>query len=363
VERLMAMAIRARAIVACLGLVMAIGCGGGVGPAPTAPSGGSTSSTASGATISGVVTGGSSGLTVSVVGANLSAGVDGGNFQIKNVQTGTVQLQFRDASVNAMAAISNVAKDQFIDIRVQVSGTTAAIVNETRSGKVSLCHKEGNGTYHLIDVSTDAEAAHRAHGDGKIGDPVPGDPLKIFDEDCRPAGPGIDIEKVTNGEDADNAPGPSIVVGQPVTWTYTVTNTGTINLTGVAVVDDRGVVVNCSGQTTIAPGASMTCTGTGTATLGQYANVGTATANWTMAPRSGTVTDADASHYLGIAPPPAGDAEPKIEICHRTGAGFYNLISISVNAEPAHRAHGDGKIGEAVPGQPGKTFGPGCRVQ
>ena len=354
---------RALLISACLGIVMAVGCGGGVASAPTAPSGGSTSATASGATISGVVTGGGTGLTVSVVGASLSTAVDGGTFQLKDVPAGNVQLQFKDATVNAMAAISNVAKDQFIDIRVQVSGTTAAIVNETRSGKVSLCHKEGNGTYHLIDVSTDAEAAHRAHGDGKIGDPVPGDLLKIFDENCRPAGPGVDIEKFTNGEDADNAPGPSIQVGQPITWTYRVTNTGTINLSSVAVSDDRGVAVSCAGQTTVAPSASMTCTGTGTATLGQYANVGTVTANWTMGAKSGTVSDSDASHYLGVAAPAAQEPEPKIEICHRTGAGSYNLISISVNAEPAHRAHGDGKIGEAVPGMPGKTFGPGCRVQ
>jgi len=350
-------------ILACLAIAIAAGCGGPASPSPTAPSGGSTSAAATGATISGLVTGGSGGLTVSVVGANLSTAVDSGSFQLKNVPAGNVQLQFKDATVNAMAAISNVAKDQFIDIRVQVTGATVAIVNEVRSGKVSLCHKEGNGTYHLIDVSTDAEPAHRGHGDGKIGDPVPGDPLKIFDENCRPAGPGIDIEKFTNGEDADNAPGPSIQVGQTVTFTYRVTNTGTINLNGIAVTDDRGVAVSCGGQTTLAPDASMTCTGTATATLGQYANVGTATASWSMPPRSGSISDSDTSHYLGISAPVGDDAGPKIEICHRTGAGFYNLISISVNAEPAHRAHGDAKIGEAVPGQPGKTFGAGCRVQ
>ena len=54
----------------------------------------------------------------------------------------------------------------------------------------------------------------------------------VFDENCRPSGPSIDIEKSTNGEDADQAPGPSILVGNPVAWEYRVTNTGTINLTG-----------------------------------------------------------------------------------------------------------------------------------
>ena len=152
--------------------------------------------------------------------------------------------------------------------------TSAVIVEESREGKVSLCHAEGNGSYHLIDVSESAEPAHRAHGDGRIGDPVPGQTGKTFDADCRPVGPSIDIEKSTNGEDADSAPGPSILVGSAVNWRYVVTNTGTVNLTGVMVVDDRGVAVSCAGQTTLAPAASMTCTGAGLAALGQYPQLG-----------------------------------------------------------------------------------------
>jgi len=40
--------------------------------------------------------------------------------------------------------------------------------------------------------------------------------------------PSIDIEKATNGEDADNPTGPLIPVGDTVTWTYVVTNTGNV---------------------------------------------------------------------------------------------------------------------------------------
>ncbi len=45
---------------------------------------------------------------------------------------------------------------------------------------------------------------------------------------------GIHLEKLTNDEDADEAPGPFISPGEDVTWTYRVTNTGNSDLTNVA---------------------------------------------------------------------------------------------------------------------------------
>ena len=263
-----------------------------------------------------------------------------------------------NASVDATAQIANVANDELVQIQVQLNGSSASIVSEVRSsGKVSLCHRTESGTYQSIDVSVSAEPAHRAHGDAKVGEPVPGDPTKVFDQNCRPVGASVSIRKSTNGEDANDAPGPTITVGSPVTWTYLVSNTGTVALTGVVVLDDRGVAVACA-QTTLAVGQSMTCTGSGVATLGQYRNVGTVTANWA----GGQVTASDASHYLGRAPDNEEEGR-KVELCHRTGNGSYHLIDVSINAEPAHRAHGDGKIGEAVPGNAGKVFGAGCSVK
>jgi uncharacterized repeat protein (TIGR01451 family) len=108
---------------------------------------------------------------------------------------------------------------------------------------------------------------------------------------------GIDIEKATNGDDADAATGPYIAVGDPVTWTYVVTNTGNTLVTNVSVVDDQGVTVDCLGQVTLAAFASMTCTATGTATVGQYSNLGTVTGDSTG---NGPVTDSDPSHYFGV---------------------------------------------------------------
>jgi hypothetical protein len=93
----------------------------------------------------------------------------------------------------------------------------------------------------------------------------------------------------------------------------------------------------------------------------QDRNVGTVTANWNLNGNSGQVSDSDPSHYFGRA---LDEEEgPKVQLCHKTGNGSYHLIEVSINAEPAHRAHGDGKIGEAVPGNAGRVFGAGCSVR
>jgi uncharacterized repeat protein (TIGR01451 family) len=117
-------------------------------------------------------------------------------------------------------------------------------------------------------------------------------------------GPPIRLKKATNGQDADVAPGPSILIGSPVTWTYVVTNLGTSTITKIAVTDDKGVAVSCP-KTTLQPGESMTCTGNGTATAGQYSNLGTATGEVPAEVVSDppiTVTSTDPSHYIGVQP-------------------------------------------------------------
>jgi hypothetical protein len=124
--------------------------------------------------------------------------------------------------------------------------------------------------------------------------------------------PGIDLEKATNGEDADQPPGPGLPAGAPVVWTYQVTNTGNAPLAAVTVVDDQGVIVVCPGST-LAVGASMVCVGQGVARgmggcVGEecppppppYANVGTATGT---APDGQVVSDSDPSHYHVVVGP------------------------------------------------------------
>jgi len=104
--------------------------------------------------------------------------------------------------------------------------------------------------------------------------------------------PGIDIEKYTNGEDADYEPGPYISVNSTVTWTYIVTNTGGVDLTNVAVTDDK---LGPIGGTipSLPVGANVTLSVSGIAIAGQYAN------NATVVGHCGAVnvTDWDLSHY------------------------------------------------------------------
>ena len=95
----------------------------------------------------------------------------------------------------------------------------------------------------------------------------------VEDEDpshyCNPQVPAIDIEKATNGVDADDpnaGDAPQIAAGGLVNWTYVVTNTGNEPLNNVVVTDDQGVALSCLSQPAVLdPGDSMTCTASGLA--------------------------------------------------------------------------------------------------
>jgi len=71
--------------------------------------------------------------------------------------------------------------------------------------------------------------------------------------------PAVSIAKSAPGA----VEGSSLIERTTLTWDYVVTNTGNEPLEDLAVVDDQGVVVDCGGVTTLAVGASVTCTGTG----------------------------------------------------------------------------------------------------
>jgi conserved repeat domain len=124
------------------------------------------------------------------------------------------------------------------------------------------------------------------------------DPSHYFGE-C----PDIDIEKATNGEDADTAPGPGVMEGDAVTWTYVVTNTGNVNLTNIQVSDDilgsiTTIIDQGDGDAILSVGEVWTLEATGNASCGQYENEGSVTGDY----GSTTVNDSDLSHYFGECP-------------------------------------------------------------
>ena len=116
------------------------------------------------------------------------------------------------------------------------------------------------------------------------------------------AGPG---PLVNTTDDADVPGGSDMVAnhvvpdGSPVWWAYAVTNTGTVDLVDVQVVDDRAGTV-CQGLT-VAAGTTVWCARPGQLVLaatssGQYANVGSASgvdlvSNPSIATSVGPVSD------------------------------------------------------------------------
>jgi hypothetical protein len=121
----------------------------------------------------------------------------------------------------------------------------------------------------------------------------------------------VELEKRTDGLDADTPPGPTLLEGNVVIWTYIVTNTGNVTLVDIQVEDDKGVSVTCPSDT-LEAGESLTCSGQGVVLLGQYQNLGQVQA---YAPATDLlVSDQDASHYFGVV----GEFEVFLALVMRT---------------------------------------------
>ncbi len=111
---------------------------------------------------------------------------------------------------------------------------------------------------------------------------------------------GISIDAKTNGSD-----GPYIAVDAPVSWTYTVENTGDQSLSAISVTDPLVGSISCP-VNALAAGESTTCTASGTAVAGQFNNTGSVTAT---AEFGASVNASDTSSYFGSAPAIAVSAE------------------------------------------------------
>lgn len=89
----------------------------------------------------------------------------------------------------------------------------------------------------------------------------------------------LTLDLLLNDTAQPTAPGASVTVGDTLNWTYTLTNTGVVTLTGVGVSDDlagRSDLAPAGFTGTLAPGESVTFTASSAALAGQI--TGTATA-------------------------------------------------------------------------------------
>jgi hypothetical protein len=113
--------------------------------------------------------------------------------------------------------------------------------------------------------------------------------------------PRIDLETAVNGQDADVLPGLIVAAGSALSWTYAVTNSGDVHLTGIRVADNSGFSVTCP-KTSLRPGESMTCTAASAAKPGHQSTFGSAEARSIC---NDIVRDSDATLYFGqeLSPP------------------------------------------------------------
>jgi hypothetical protein len=101
----------------------------------------------------------------------------------------------------------------------------------------------------------------------------------------------------TNGVNSNTPNGPKLVVGKPVAWSYVVTNSGATMLTGVTVINGGRATVTCL-ETTLASGASTTCTAAGVVASGQRSTTGTVSGTDSL---NETVTASNTDYYFGVA--------------------------------------------------------------
>ena len=126
------------------------------------------------------------------------------------------------------------------------------------------------------------------------------DDLRNVDAGLWKPRPTIDLQALTNGDDANALTGPVVNYASPITWTYRVTNTGDITLSRILVQDDPVGVIICP-FFELAPGATMTCEQPGLAAGGQYTNIVSVWSTDFVTPIP--ITDTDISHHFGLITP------------------------------------------------------------
>jgi uncharacterized repeat protein (TIGR01451 family) len=253
--------------------------------------------------------------------------------------TGSYNSATGEWTVGNLAVGQTVTLD--ITVTVNEDGPYVNLAEVTAANEDDIDSTPNNG----VDTDGDGEVDDDPE-DEDDGDGVTVEPVEMT--------ASIDIEKSTNGQDADLAPG-AILLTNPVspatvTWTYTVTNTGTLDLINVEVTDDEEGVVGTIPF--LAAGATETLTLTGTAQLGMYGNLGTADGQpigGNGNPFGDPVTDSDPSNYTGVFINVEKQAD-QTEVCEGEEVN-YTLITRMLGGAPGVQIRNISVVDNNLPGE------------
>ena len=156
--------------------------------------------------------------------------------------------------------VTNTGNVTLSDIRVvdaKLAAAPVCPVTTLAPGAVTTC----TGTYTLAQLDLDAgRVVNRAHAEG-VAPATPGNPnpprVPSPEDEAvvgLPAAPSLRIEKTAGPASGD-------AVGSTIAYSFLVTNTGNVTLSGLAVVDSRLAAAPSCPVTTLSPGASTVCTG------------------------------------------------------------------------------------------------------
>lgn len=195
-------------------------------------------------------------------------------------------------------------------------------VDDSQAGPVGTITSLAPGESQTLTLSgTAIEGAYENTGTAVGTPPVGGDVKSSDDSGYYGIHPSLSVSKRTNGED-----GASILVGDPVQWTYDVTNNGNVDLKSITVIDSDPAIGTVGTIASLSVGQTVTLSRTGTAAAGAYANTGTASCEYTLeqdaielacidpphgctptppvtpGPIQTTVSASDDSSYFGVSP-------------------------------------------------------------
>ncbi len=201
-------------------------------------------------------------------------GLDEGSYKVQVSLNGYLKSSKQTSSTNdGNDSDSNIASE---DDNAYTTATIDLRADQEPTGELSLLTTSDSICPHIPDGNSDATI------DFGFYIPVP----------------KIDVEKWTNGVQADNDNGSKLHVGDKVTWTYLIKNIGTEDLNNVKLVDDKEGNINCS-KDTLAVDENITCTKTSTvpeSQLGEvYENIASVSAKGVITGKD--VNDSDPSHY------------------------------------------------------------------